>query len=202
MGARRKGRHAPTARPAQDEPGEPGRPRHPRRCAEGAQRRPTERKGGGPTAGSAPAEPNRGLGPAGGLFRDLRAPTVQDLGAGQRRAMQGADTAWATHSLLRADCRRRRSTPWNSRQEGTTARLRQARSHDTVHKVLRPKLRPGPNRPDPTPGPGRAEKGEGGPRHLTSLGTDRGPRLAQYWPFYRFASLTFYSCRGVLTPVW
>ena len=70
---------------------------------------------------------------------------------------------------------------------------------------MQPKLRPGPNRPDPTPEPGRAEKGEGGPRHLTSLGTDRGPRLAQYWPLYRFASLYFLLVLmgrnpGVVTP--
>jgi hypothetical protein len=79
--ARREGRHAPTARPAQDGPGEPGRPRHPRRCAEGAQRRPTEREGGGRPPGVRPPNQTGAQGPAGSLFRDLRAPTVRDLGA-------------------------------------------------------------------------------------------------------------------------
>ncbi len=87
----------------------------------------------------------------------------------------------------------------------STARLSQARCHRYGAKELRPKLRPGPNRPDPTPEPGRAEKGGGEPRNLPSLGTDRGPRLAQYWPIYRFASLYFLLVPGgpypdVVTP--
>jgi hypothetical protein len=61
-------RHAPTARPAQDGPGEPGRPRHPRRCAEGAQRRPTERKGGGQPPGVRPPNQTGAWAPPGACF--------------------------------------------------------------------------------------------------------------------------------------